>query len=164
MSREYYAYWYRLDDKDSFLIWFSNENDGFVVDENGLIPSFVNLSGLQKYANEKQMDVDVENSELLNLDVVQSWLNNSEQKIADYNPFLNAWNLFEDISVSTNGNFDANKKLTKEIYNKIFWGCNIPAVTPEGKSYEPIWTKKELKIICETLDFGFQIFKEKIKT
>ena len=27
MSRDYYSYWYRLNNEDSFLIWFSNEED-----------------------------------------------------------------------------------------------------------------------------------------
>ena len=162
MSREYYVYWYRLDNKDAYLIWFSNEKDGFTVDENGFIPSFTNVKDLQDFASEMKITVDVENPNLIELDSIKDWLNDCG-KIKDYNPFLNAWNLFEDISVSTNGNFDKNKEETNDIYNRIFWGCNIPAMTPEGESFTPTWTKKELKIIRETLNFGFQMFREKIK-
>ena len=85
------------------------------------------------------------------------------EEIKDYNPFLNAWNLFEDISVSTNGSFDKDKKLTKHIYERIFRGCNIPAVTPEGESFTPTWTKKELKIIRDILHSGFNLFAICIK-
>ena len=41
MNREYYILWYRLNDKDSFLIWFStDEDDGVFVDEDGFVPVF----------------------------------------------------------------------------------------------------------------------------
>jgi len=161
MSREYYSYWYRLNNEDSFLIWFSNEKDGFVVNENGFVPSFNNKSDLKMYADKIQIKVDVDNPNLTDLDIIKTWLNNSE-KIEDYNSFLDAWNLFEDISISSNGDFDENKEVTNDIYNRIFWGCNIPAVTPEGESFTPTWTIEELKTIRETLNYGLQMFKKKI--
>ena len=89
-------------------------------------------------------------------------MNKPTKDIENYNPFLEAWNLFDDISISTKGNFDKDRDFTLNIYNKIFWGCNIPAMTPEGESFSPTWTKKELQIICETLKQGFQLFNEKI--
>lgn len=162
MSREYYVYWYHLDAKDSFLIWFSNDKGGFVVDESGFIPSFENKNDLKNYADEIQIDVDLNNPNLIELDSVKDWLNNGGE-IKDYNPFLNAWNLFEDISVSTNDVFDKDKEITNDIYNRIFWGSNLPAVTPEGESFTPTWTKKELDVIREILSFGFQMFREKVK-
>ncbi len=164
MKREYYILWYRLDDEDSYLIWFSTENDdGVFVDRNGFVPSFQNISDLQTCAGNNQIKIKVEEPNLIDLDIVKNWLSETDNKIENYNPFLNAWNLFEDISVSTNGNFDKDKEVTNNLYNRIFWGCNIPAVTPEGESFTPTWTKKELKIIRETLNFGFEMFREKIK-
>ena len=105
----------------------------------------------------------IEEPLLHKLDIVQIFLKNEKTKVVECKEFSSAWNLFKDLSNSTNGNFDANKKLTKKIYEKLFWGCNLPTVTPEGKSYEPIWSKKELKIIRETLTLGFQMFREKVK-
>lgn len=164
MERECYICWYRLNQKDAYLIWFStDESDGVYIDENGIVPSFEDLKNLRNYGEKLGISVDIEKPNLHNLDLVENWLSDNKPEIVDYNPFLEVWNLFDDISISTNGNFDSDRKLTKKIYNKIFWGCNISAVTPEGKSYEPIWTKKELKIIHETLSFGFQMFKEKVR-
>lgn len=37
------------------------------------------------------------------------------------------------------------------IYDKIFWGNNLPAITPEGKSYSPVLLPNEIKIIREYL-------------
>jgi hypothetical protein len=164
MSREYYIYWYKLDGKDFYLIWFEgDESDGVLVDQKGFMPSFAKISDLQNYAEKCEINVDVEKPLLNDLDAVQNWLNESKTEIVYYNPFLNAWNLFADISLSTGANFDKDKELTNKIYNKIFWGCNIPAMTPEGESFTPGWTKKELKTIREVLSFGFQMFREKVK-
>lgn len=162
MIREYYAYWYRLNDKEAFLIWYSNEKDGFVVNEAGFIPTFESKDDLKNYADKIQIVVDLNDPNLIELDSVKNWLNDGG-KIKDYNLFLDVWNLFEDISVSTHGNFDNDKEVTNDLYDRIFWGCNIPAVTPEGESFTPTWTKKELKIIRETLSFGFKMFQENIK-
>jgi hypothetical protein len=162
MNREYYIYWYQFDYKKAYLIWFSTDDkDGFLVDENGFIPSFENIENLRNYAHSKQIVVNTEDPNFFNLDVIQDWVNKNLNKIEDYNAILNVWNLFDDISFSTNGNFD--KIGHYNIYERIFWGCNIPAMTPEGESFTPTWTKKELKIIRETLKLGFQMFVEKVK-
>lgn len=164
MNREYYIYWYRFDNKDGYLIWFSTaESDGFIVDNEGFIPSFENIENLLLLAENLAIKVEVDEPNFFDLDIVQNWLKNSDEKINDYNPFLNAWNLFDDISNSSNGNFDKNRIFSNNIYEKIFWGCNLPAMTPEGESFTPGWTKKELKIIRETLSFGFQMFGEKVR-
>lgn len=163
MNREYYTYWYRLNEKDGYLIWFStDEDDGFVIDEERLIPSFENMADLQSFASKLNIKVDTENPNLFDLDIVKKWLSKTTKKIENYNPILDAWNLFDDISISTNGNFDLEKDLTNNIYNKIFWGCNLHAMTPEGKKFTPTWTRKELKIISEVLNEGFQLFNDKI--
>ncbi len=163
MKREYYIYWYRLNRKDAYLIFYYDEIDGFVIDENGFVINFDEVSDVIDYSKRNHIKVDVENPNLLDLDIVQNWMNNSDNKIENYNPFLEAWNLFEDISISINENFDKEKEVTNNLYNRIFWGCNIPTVTPEGESFTPTWTKKELKIIRKTLNFGFQMFREKTK-
>jgi len=46
-------------------------------------------------------------------------------------------------SGSVEGGFDEDKALTQKIYNKLFWGSNLPAVTPKGRYYEPIWPRRE---------------------
>ncbi len=163
MKRKYYICWYCLDNKDSYLIWFSDEKDGVFVDENGFVPSFSGINELQIYSGKNKINIEIENPKLFDLDLIQNWLAENKSEIVDYNTFNNAWNLFDDVSNSTNGSFDTDKKLTQKIYDKIFWSCNLPGITPEGKSYEPIWTRKELKAIHETLNFGIKIFREKVK-
>jgi len=162
MEREYYPCRCRLDKKDFYFIWFSGEKDGVFVESDGKIPTFEDLSKLLKYASLQNISLKDENANLFDLDKVE---NSIKQDSFEVNciDFLNTWNLFDDVSHSLNGNFDSNRKMTNKIYEKLFWGNNLPVVTPEGKSYEPIWSKKELKIMCEILSKGFSTFRDNLK-
>lgn len=162
MSREYFKCWFRLDSHDSYLIWFGDEDDGVITDANGKVPCFLRTEDLLRYASSLNLPIKTEEPILHDFDFIVSWLEAKNTEAVDCNILLAAWNLFDDVSRSVGGNFDADRKLTAKIYEKLFWGNNIPAVTPVGKSYEPIWTKRELKIMREVLGVGLSLFREKI--
>jgi hypothetical protein len=64
---------------------------------------------------------------------------------------LNFWNMLDDVSNSVKIQlipvdcFD--KKDLDKLYEKLFFGNNLPSVTPEGSKYFPIMIAKELKIL-----------------
>lgn len=161
MLKTYYCLWYRLDDTDGYLIWYSNDHDGVVVQSDGAVPSFGSLALLHTYAAAHQIVIKEEEPGLHNLDRVETWLNtptlSSDIDCAD---FLADWNLFGDISASTNGSFDHDQKLTQDIYEKIFYGNNLPAMTPPGKHYTPIWTEAEITLMWKILSDGMSLFRK----
>ena len=161
MNNEYFNLWFRLDARDAYLIWFDGEPDGVVVDADGKVPCFLNNEDLSRYAASLNLSVKTEEPILHDLDFVASWLKTENDVTVDCDIFLAAWNLFDDVSHSVGGSFDTNRKLTAKIYDKLFWGNNIPAVTPEGEHYEPTWTKRELKIMREVLGVDLSLFREK---
>lgn len=59
---------------------------------------------------------------------------------------LNIVNLLSDFGINT------QKFLSDKTYNKLFWGSNLPVVTPENKEYIPIWSEKERKEINKCLN------------
>ena len=162
MNRQYFNLWYRLDCKDAHLIWFTDEKDGVFVSLEGRVPSFENTEDLLRYAESRGLSVDVEAAILLDLDTLAEWLKQENVESVDCVSVLNAWNLFDDVSRSLGGAFDADRKLTKKIYDKVFWGNNLPSVTPEGESYHPAWTKRELKIMRELLSSGLSFFRSSV--
>ena len=162
MSRDYFILWYRLDGIDAYLIWFNGEQDGVVIDEDGKIPCFLNIEGLLRYADSLNLSVAAESPILHDFDIVASWLKTANVKAIYCKDFLAAWNLFDDISRSVDGNFDTDQTVTAKIYDKLFWGNNLPSVTPAGQSYHPAWTKRELTIIRETLASGLLLFRQSI--
>jgi len=163
MSNEYFNLWFRLDAHDAHLIWFNGEPDGVIVDANGKVACFLNDEDLLRYASSLNLSVKTEEPNLHDLDSVASWLKTENVETVDCNVFLAAWNLFDDVSRSVGGDFDADRKKTRKIYEKLFWGTNIPVVTPEGKSYTPIWSKRELKTIRKVLGEGLSLFREKVR-
>jgi len=163
MSRQYYILWYRLDGSDPFLIWYSDDKDGVFVDPDGSVPSFKDATSLSRYAAVRDLGVDTEGPILLDLDVVREWLERKDVGLIDPHSFNGAWNLFADVSRSVNGRFDTNQKLTRKIYNKLFWGCNLPSVTPVREQYHPAWTKRELEIMHNVLSSGLQVFRSSVR-
>ncbi len=161
MNNEYYNLWFRLDTRDAYLIWFEGEPDGVVIDADGKVPCFLNNEDLLRYAVSLNLPVKTESPLLHDLDIVASWLVATNETV-DCKNFLVSWNLFEDVSRSVDGNFDADRKKTKKIYEKLFWGDETNILTPEGESYIPTWTTRELKIIREVLGKGLSLFREKV--
>jgi hypothetical protein len=162
MNREYYICWYCLDAQHRFLIWHTNDKDGVVVD-NGKVPTFSSQELLSKYAASHQIRIQPEEPILHGLDTVAQWLAAPSPNSVDCQAFIAAWNLFADVSLSVEGDFDSDKKRTQKIYEKLFCGLNLPPVTPEGKEYEPIWTKKEVGIMSDVLARGFNLFRSSIE-
>lgn len=170
MERTYSALWYRLDDKDRYLIWFTTTQDctdGVVVTSDGSIPLFNSKAELAQFAEANSfVPTDASKPILHNLDAVAKWLKLKKMKRArrvDCVEFLNAWNLFVDISKSVDGGFDPNPTHTQKIYSKLFWGNNLPAVTPIGRSYVPLWSGCELEIMHEVLKHGLLLFRKHTK-
>jgi hypothetical protein len=164
MGRKYYILRYRLDGADSYLIWYTNEEDSVFVDEAGIVPSFKDTDTLLKYAVGRGIGLVPEEPKLHNLDVLERWLREKEEGLIDPDSFNGAWNLFADMSRSIGGGFDADRELTREIYDKLFWGCNLPVVTPKGKRYDPVWTKRELRAMREVLGSGMEMFRRSVKS
>ncbi|MGI4792062.1 MAG: hypothetical protein ACRYFS_24835 [Janthinobacterium lividum] len=80
MSHVHYAVRFRLDHKDRWLIWHSddstegNEQDGVVIDQNGLMLVFRSQRNCITYAAMLGlMLVDEQNSAFFNLDIVEKW-------------------------------------------------------------------------------------------
>lgn len=163
MTRTYFRLWYRLDDTDAYLIWFSNGQDGVVVQPDGMAPSFPNESSLRAYAVTHQLPIEEELPILHDLDVVVRWLRRTLSTDTDCDQFLAAWNLFSDISNSIGGHFNADHGRTYPVYEKLFRGNNLPIFTPPGKQYTPIWTDDEVLLLRETLAVGVALFRSVVK-
>ncbi|MES2462151.1 MAG: hypothetical protein V4671_16320, partial [Armatimonadota bacterium] len=46
-----------------------------------------------------------------------------------------------------------------ELYRKVFWGNNLPSLTPEGKSYVPMWSTREVIRLKAVMKDGLQFFQ-----
>jgi hypothetical protein len=165
----YYSYGYRLNGVDAYLLWYTdlsedgNEPDGVLLDDAGPLLTFRSLANLNDYAARCGLAVKPDGAMRLDLDVVQHWLAHPRKTTVDCEIFLNAWNLFSDLATAIQGSLayiDAQKEI--RIYDKLFWGNNIPAITPPGKHYDPVWTKSEIGRMQNVLKDGMQLFRGRL--
>lgn len=166
---DYYLLWFQLDDEDRYIIWIAggDDKDRVVVNPVGKVPVFSTPVKALQYADQQGWKIEAEAPVLHNLDMVKSWLAHADPERVDCVEFLHAWNLFNDVAFSLSlvpageDDFIAGTKLTQLVYEKLFWGNNLPSVTPEGKEYIPIWSKRHIRELKRVLEAGLKMFIEK---
>ncbi|MDJ1473827.1 hypothetical protein [Xanthocytophaga flava] len=164
MEKLFFAIWFRLDQKDRYLIWIQDETDQVLVETDVLIPVFNSETALANYAGKKLIEIVNEEPLFCNLDYISNWIIQPDNSI-DCQMFLSTWNLFMDIASAINRSFTGNEKdkLTNKVYDKIFYGNNLPSVTPEGKYYIPVWTKSERQRLMQIMSEGITLLRRNLK-
>lgn len=152
MSDALYPFSVESQGRHIILIWFSDDSgDRFLKDGNDLLAGATKDSINQKLEKRARF-VEWPALAILNIDELFDSLEEvSHSHISDEiqnSLFLNGWNFFEDLvrTFSLEGDFlEYRAPCLDKVYDKIFWGCNLPAVTPAGKSYSPLWTNEEVE-------------------
>ncbi len=148
-----YPYCYIYKGKRRFLIWQTKEDDQdtFKLDSDNRLISAKSEHGLRsllgtkskglKWSEGTEIDFDYFWDALRGLKVGRS----SSGKTCKI--LLDGWNFIEDLA-RTVGLTEEMKRLQSpllsKVYDKLFYGNNLPAVTPEGKSYSPLWLRGEI--------------------
>ncbi len=158
-KRNYYTLWFRLHNRDAYLLWFSGTDDGVVL-EGRQIRAFADVGGLKTYAALHNFDVVAEQPILHDLDRLKWWLSNPSAETIDCNNFLSAWNLFSDVSASLNMPFEPlNERLT-HLYDSLFYGSNVPAITLLEYQYQPIWLEADVELLIDILSKGLELLQQ----
>jgi hypothetical protein len=77
---------------------------------------------------------------------------------------LAGWNFIEDMGRTFNLKNDMKRLRSKRMdkaYEKIFYGCNLPSVTPNGKSYSPLWINQEIAVLRAEFRTIWELFRSK---
>ncbi|MDE5854644.1 MAG: hypothetical protein K2H19_06230 [Ruminococcus sp.] len=68
---------------------------------------------------------------------------------------LDFWNIFNDIVYLFGEKIpDEYTRRSNRCYNKLFFGNNLPAFTPDREHYTPIFIRKERNNIRRMLSYG----------
>lgn len=165
-----YAYRYRLGRADAYLLWYTSEvgeetgADGVVLDDAGRLLSFCSLADLRGCAAHHNLRLAPEvNAEPLDLDAVQSWLGAARKRTVNCPVFLDAWNLFSDLASAVQGvQAHIDDQAEGGLYDKLFWGSRLPALTPPGPHRAPLWTKSEVGRLQNVLNRGLRLFQDRL--
>ena len=161
-----YAYVYR--GTRTILIWQTNDCDTFKLNSDDSLLQTSTLSTLKKKMGPAAIKVHWTEYAEINFDKFFTALKNlrTERSSASKTCFilLEGWNFIEDMIFT----FDLRNELKKlrsrvlnKAHDKLFYGCNLPSVTPEGKSYNPIWTKEEVAAMRSALRAVWTTFRRK---
>lgn len=149
----------RFKERSLFLVWFEDDSgNDCVYTLNNKVQTFKTESKARECA------------EALKLNCAGTFLYDAEklisliaahEKPADCEFLLDFWNLFGDVAYSVGRKFEpVRTKRSDRVYNKLFFGSNLPAMTPPGEKYVPLWTKKERKLLRELMRSGLNMLCE----
>ena len=146
-------------DSSEFLIWYEDENnENRVYTSGGKVIFFLSEEKARRKANE--LNINITDTCFYDVERLIYWFE-MHQKEMDCEFLIDFWNMFSDIAYSVGKELEPIKtRRINRCYNKLFWGLNLPAVTPEDCEYEPIFTKRERKLIREIMRTGLEIFEK----
>ncbi|CUI08405.1 hypothetical protein BN2497_11587 [Janthinobacterium sp. CG23_2] len=161
MDVSYFVLWYKLNGADGYLVWTSAVEDGVLLDPAGRVPGFASEADLRRHAHDLGLELVDEEPTVHELDGVLAWIDDAGNTTVDCDKLLTAWNLFDDVSRSVGGGFDADKAATQACYRKLFYGGEMAnrVFRPEDEAvYCPVWSDEELAVLRSTLRAGFSMF------
>lgn len=146
-----------------YAIWFDDGYSKFRLISSGEILAFRSEVEAEKSAGKFRKGLPIGRKQLLDLDACKKWVSKPSADSVDCDAFLSAYNAAGDYrNAAARANLDIGDKKYLQITDKLFWGCNLPSVTPKGKSYSPIWTKEEVKELRTMLEESIAIFESKL--
>jgi hypothetical protein len=153
---EMYPHCYIYKGKRTFLVWRTrkDEPDTFKLDSNNRLVSAKSEQELRNLLGNDSEQLRRSESTTIDLDKFWRALRNLKAGTSSSTKtctiLLDGWNFIEDL-LRTVGLTQEIKKLhfpvLNKVYRKLFHGCNLPSITPEGKSYNPIWLQEEISLL-----------------
>ena len=164
-AQEYYICRVLLNGHELFLAWSPGEPDSFPRDAEGGLLVTRSLKSLAAIAGASGLGHVSEEPTDYDFDRIRKWCVAPNSTGVECSTFLNAWNFFDDLAGLHGGADNAytwQSRCAAPCYDKLFWGNNLPAVTPVGKEYIPAWLSDELESIREVLTAGIDLLEAEL--
>lgn len=145
--------------KQHLCIWKTDEADEFETDGRCLLV-FNSINEAKHYLEGKGLNFSSDEAVVYDLDGFLKEVNFEEP---DPKTVLYFWNMFSDMARGLGLEFSGDGKKVNKIYEKLFFGNNLPTVTPEGESYTPVFSDREKKIIESIISEGVSLAKSQLE-
>ncbi|UPG89482.1 hypothetical protein L2Y96_19110 [Luteibacter aegosomaticola] len=163
MEREYTACTFRLDGHDRHFLWYADEPDGVVVGASGEMVTFASEAELLAFGATEGISWPLDFTVSYDLDAVAAWTAQRDAEAIDCIMMLNAWNLFVDIAATFSCKL-LEPRGANAVYDKIFWGNNLPTMTPPGEHYVPAWSQEEADVLVGVCKAGLSLLRRAIES
>lgn len=159
ISKEFYIVKFIIEQKEYYTFWYTDDTDGFLLESNDKLKSFTSEKEAKYFVENNGFKLDDEII-LVSSDI----LNRLKTEEIDCNLILTYWNIMSDLAQSVHSQFlgDSRDNVIQSIYNKLFYGCNLPALKKEGEDFLPEWNENETKWIAKIIDNGFNLISKAI--
>lgn len=149
----------RFGEHSEFLLWYEDENgEDCVYTLNNKVQEFETENEARECA--EYLGLNCTGACIYDAERLKKWIETHE-KDTDCRLLLDFWNIFGDIAYSVGMRFEpVRTRRSNKVYSKLFFGLNLPAMTPPGEKYVPLWTKKERKLLRELMSFGLNMLCE----
>ena len=156
-----YPYLLKQDGNERVLLWVDGgrEKDYFLTMSSGQLLIGDSVAQMCKELNPSE-NMAIHWDESGEIDLDQFWkkirgLRNGRASSQETcSVILAGWNFLEDLARTVSVRQDLpifSDELIQRAYEKIFGGCNLPSVTPEGREYQPIWQTDEIAALRSTM-------------
>jgi hypothetical protein len=146
----YYPCRVQLDGVTRFVAWYSADLDGFLRDPGGRL-------GVADTVDALRVPLAAAEPAGYDFDRIRAWCSAPTAGGVDCPRFLDAWNFLDDLTGLHAGTVTPHTRLSRAaagVYDKLFWGNNLPAVTPSGERFQPSWSPEELSAIRRVFESG----------
>ncbi len=120
-----------------FLLWNGELEPPLLVDDDSGLPIFFSgLFDLNNFAEENDLEIE-RGVTAYDLDDITVTAENLVCK-----EVIDKWNFFSDLALTVGEEFSGEDKRFNDIYDKLFFGCNLPAMN--HPHYDPEWNDEEI--------------------
>lgn len=146
--RKLYPIIFKVHQIEYYTLWYTDEIDGFLLDENKMIKMFLNETDVKIFAKQKGYNLDSEF--LIISDNIYKKL---DMQNLDCDLILIHWNILSDLARTICGNFlgDSKTKEIQKVYEKLFYGCNFQFMSKYAflklEYVHPLWNEKILLVL-----------------
>jgi len=156
--KTYYLAEFRYAERSYFCIWYNDEVDGFYTENDKLI-HFDSLDEAKKYSDEQAITYSDEVS-LDDMVKVQEWVSAGIGGDVDCHLLLVFWNSVHDLAATIKREYIGNERVYTHVYEKLFYGNNLPTINTSGREYIPEWTDEEVLDLKQVIGAGILMFAQ----
>lgn len=149
----YYAVQFNDEKIIKYVIWYNGEKDGIVC-KNGKLLFFDSVKLLKEFCSDEKIllsNTD-EPPVIYDLGYLKNWLRSPDNDF-DCSEMLDFWNIIADALKNTESDFigDCEDEDIDSLYDKLFYGCNLPSYNTSDEKYIPEWTNEEIELLQKVL-------------
>jgi hypothetical protein len=162
VQRVYFPCRVRLNGANAFVLWYEDDRDGFVRSPAGRLFVAESCEVLAARAAALGVSVEPEAGAEYDFDRIREWCRRPTVAGIDCPAFLAAWNFFDDLAglhTAPSTEYALLSRSASECYDKLFWGTNLPSVTPPGERFHPAWSSEELAAIGRVFAVGVELLE-----